>query len=376
LQYNENFGTAFKTRVAPLSAGAGAGQATNLTGQNTPGAIYNSESGFIFSQLMGTGTPVTFTAGLADYGTRLKAVFNNVPTGARIFVSVSNVTNLTGTAPELLTPPAGNSTTSYAQLVVSETATEGSFVPVSGYTTASSTSVAPVIDYAELSVVNNSATAVWEVINTNPATDESFNFGVFTAYTPNVAANQPPTGTATVNMSFAPNPTQGAFTASAGAAASSTLLLPRFADTSVANNLFQIVQCTTSLLFPFITNQAGFDTGIALMNTSMDPFGTAPQAGTCTMYFYGQNAPPNYTTASIPSGMNVAASTYAFLASSIAPSFQGYMIATCNFQYAHGYAFITDLGAQKLAEGYLALIFTPGPTSTARNTVTPEALEN
>jgi hypothetical protein len=144
----------------------------------------------------------------------------------------------------------------------------------------------------------------------------------------------------------------------------------------VANNLFQIVQCTTSLLFPFITNQAGFDTGIALMNTSMDPFGTAPQAGTCTMYFYGQNAPPNYTTASIPSGMNVAASTYAFLASSIAPSFQGYMIATCNFQYAHGYAFITDLGAQKLAEGYLALIFTPGPTSTARNTVTPEALEN
>ena len=33
--------------------------------------------------------------------------------------------------------------------------------------------------------------------------------------------------------------------------------------------------------------------------------------------------------------------------------FQGYAIARCDFQYAHGYAFISDLGAQKLAQGYL-----------------------
>jgi hypothetical protein len=38
------------------------------------------------------------------------------------------------------------------------------------------------------------------------------------------------------------------------------------------------------------------------------------------------------------------------------PGFEGYIIAQCAFQYAHGFAFITDVGAQKLAEGYLALI--------------------
>jgi hypothetical protein len=35
--------------------------------------------------------------------------------------------------------------------------------------------------------------------------------------------------------------------------------------------------------------------------------------------------------------------------------FQGYIIARANFQYCHGFAFISDLGAQKLAEGYLAI---------------------
>ena len=60
---------------------------------------------------------------------------------------------------------------------------------------------------------------------------------------------------------------------------------------------------------------------------------------------------------------------------SIAPNFEGYMIAVCNFQLAHGYAFISDLGAQKLAHGYLALILTNAATST-RLRPTPEMLEN
>ncbi|MGQ9918783.1 MAG: hypothetical protein ACUVS7_15350, partial [Bryobacteraceae bacterium] len=38
------------------------------------------------------------------------------------------------------------------------------------------------------------------------------------------------------------------------------------------------------------------------------------------------------------------------------PGFTGYVIARCNFQYAHGYAFISDLGANKFAQGYIALI--------------------
>jgi hypothetical protein len=49
------------------------------------------------------------------------------------------------------------------------------------------------------------------------------------------------------------------------------------------------------------------------------------------------------------------------------------MIAVCNFQLAHGYAFVSDLGAQKLAHGYLALILTNG---SGKRTTAPELLEN
>jgi hypothetical protein len=104
-----------------------------------------------------------------------------------------------------------------------------------------------------------------------------------------------------------------------------------------------------------VTNQAGFDTGLAISNTSTDPFGTAAQQGPCTLNYYGANAPAAVTTPSVASG-----TTYAGLASVQAPNFQGYMIAVCNFQFAHGFAFVSDVGARNLAMGYLALII-PGP---------------
>jgi len=104
-----------------------------------------------------------------------------------------------------------------------------------------------------------------------------------------------------------------------------------------------------SLLFPFVTNQAGFDTGMSISNTAKDPFGTTGQTGTCTLYYYGAAAPTNpITTPSLAPG-----DTYTFLASTTVPGFQGYMIAICNFPFAHGFAFISDLGARNLAMGYL-----------------------
>ena len=43
--------------------------------------------------------------------------------------------------------------------------------------------------------------------------------------------------------------------------------------------------------------------------------------------------------------------------------FQGYIIAQCRFQYAHGFAFITKVGGVDLAEGYLALVIPDPPRS-------------
>jgi hypothetical protein len=366
LRYSENFGSAFKLRT-------GSGQGT--TTQNVPGTIYNSESGFIpyNGGPLITGLNYGTQVGLADYATRLKAVFNGLPANTRIFVSTTNVINGT-LLPVTATPPT---TTSYAQLVLSDTTSDGTgylpAVPITGQY-GSGTASSPFIPYAQLVNVNGTASATWEVTGTNSATNENFDFVVWYAYTANVANNQPALGPATVGLSFAPNTNSGVFSATSGATASSQYTIPRFADTSSSNTVFTIIPCTTSLLFPFITNQVGFDTGMAIMNTSTDPFGTKPQSGICQLNFYGQNAPAMYPTAIIPSGNSWTPAVGAWMASTIAPNFEGYMIAVCNFQMAHGYSFVSDLGAQKLAHGSLALVLPGG--SSSRPTTSPEQLEN
>jgi hypothetical protein len=45
--------------------------------------------------------------------------------------------------------------------------------------------------------------------------------------------------------------------------------------------------------------------------------------------------------------------------------FQGYLFVVCKFWFGHGYAFIADNGAQKLAQGYLALIIPSSSRSAA-----------
>ena len=103
--------------------------------------------------------------------------------------------------------------------------------------------------------------------------------------------------------------------------------------------------------------------------------GTTNQSGACSLYFYGNTSGSTgptspQTTPSIVAGghfvmgLSGGGGVYAynggFTACSsgncVAPLFQGYVIAICNFQFAHGYAFISDFGATKLAQGYLALI--------------------
>ena len=358
LTFTENFGTAFKTRVAAQSNGAYAGQISNPV-QNVPGTIYNSESNLVVP------VPSGATAGLADYGTRLKASFSNIPTGVRLWVSTVNVNNAA-----LPVTPAGSfgaasgnvGTVSLAQLVSSETVSDGNagtpgFFPAVTSTDTSSTGSTPIVEIPV--AANGTATAVWEVVNTNPNAIDSFKTAVYVTYTANTAQNSPPAGTAQVNLSFAPTPT-AAFTASAAAAASSTLTIPRFiADTSAPRSLFVVNICRTILLYPYITNTSGYDTGMAVSNTTTDPFGTGAQAGTCTLNWYqGTTNPPAFVTPSIASG-----TTWAGLASLLVPGFgsggpfgAGYMIAVCNFQFAHGFAVIQDLGGRNFGMSYLALV--------------------
>jgi hypothetical protein len=332
-----------------------------LANQNVPGAIYNSESNFVYGVQNGT-------AGLADYGTRLRAVFNNVPSGMRLFVSTVNVNNTASpvTAPAVVGGTALSPT--YAQMVQSETISDGNAGTSGFFPAVSATDNGPNngnVPIAEINVVNGSASAVWEIVNANPNTNDTVKFAVYTTYTANVAQNSPPPGTATVNLSYAPAPPT--FTASAGAAASSTLTIPRFiADPSAARNILTINICRTILLYPFVTNQAGFDTGLAIANTTTDPFGTGAQAGSCTLNWYQGGTNPAPTN----SGTVASGTVYTTLASTTVPGFQGYMIAVCNFQFAHGFAFISDVGARNLAMGYLAVVIAdPGSGNRVANPI-------
>ena len=119
---------------------------------------------------------------------------------------------------------------------------------------------------------------------------------------------------------------------------------------------------TTRLLFPFVTSQGGFDTGISIANTTADPFGTRHQSGTCTLNYYGNTSGGAAAPDAQKSTIIVAGSTLTMSLSGgtnnmkAAPGFQGYIIAECNFPLAHGFYMIRDIGAQKLAMGGPALV--------------------
>jgi len=141
------------------------------------------------------------------------------------------------------------------------------------------------------------------------------------------------------------------------AAAATATTIPNFAvQTASPVATTSIGLCQTSLMFPFVTNQLGFDTGIALANTSSDPFGTTTGAGTCLLNFYGTGAPTPSTGVAAPGGAQAAGTVNAFLLSAVAPAFQGYMIVTCNFVDAYGYAFLAYNLTQNngAVEGYIA----------------------
>jgi len=359
LQYQENFATAFKVRTASAPPSLAAG-ATNI--QTVPGTIYNSESGYELvnaNAFTNLGAGISYIPGLADYGTRLKATFNNVPSGVSLFVSTRDVVN------SFTTPVAA----AQALLVVSEGASDvNGVVPQATQTSVYTSPNGQTLGIAPVPVNSGTGTAVWEVVLTNPAQIDTIEFSVFINYSASPATNSPAApSTISVTMSFAPTPSGGLFTSSTGAAASNVLTIPRFSDSlDITKNLANFALCTTDLLFPYVINVNGFDTGLAIANTTSDPFGTTPQVGTCTLWFYGSSAPAaNFVTPSVATG-----TVYANLASTLAPGFDGYIIAVCNFQFAHGFAFVSDVGARNLAMGYLALII----PSTNRSAA--EALNN
>jgi hypothetical protein len=119
---------------------------------------------------------------------------------------------------------------------------------------------------------------------------------------------------------------------------------------------------TTLLLFPFVTNQSAFDTGIVITNASAPPFATSqPSGGTCILQFFGLNAPSVIATSAVMPGEQLMFTLSGGNPRQLVPEatdFQGYLVADCRFPDAYGYAFITNGfgGIPTLASSYLAQV--------------------
>jgi hypothetical protein len=274
---------------------------------------------------------LTATSNAVVNGTRFQVNFSNVPANVTLYVPNGILTSANGSvATAQLTSSAGGTA-----LATVSGSTSTSITTNTGLTSGGANSLAAV------TVSAGSGSAVFEIVLDDPNNLDLFYVPVFIVTTSNTVSGSSTPISATVNLS----PTGSTTIPNFAVGASTTTL------TASTFNL-----CSTSLLFPFVTNQLGFDTGIAISNTSTDPFGSngaTAQAGTCTLNFYGSGAPSpaNVTTPNVPSG-----TVYAQVLSGIGAGFQGYIIAQCSFQYAHGFAFITDgVGVNGgLSQGYLA----------------------
>ena len=322
IRLNEGFATAFKTLGVPTFS---------------PGQT-QWESGYY--------APGSNNGGGASQSTRFLLRFFNIPQGVSISV------------PQFLTSGIGVVGTPGDQLeigVVSGANADGAGGLVS--TTSGSASV---------TLSGGFGYVVYEVTDANPFRTESITVPVAVSWTADTTNDLPAVGSGQVSASFAPLSTV--------TTASNPAPEPRFIDTGGdPDSIVSIIRCTTTLLFPFVTNQAGFDTGMAISNTSEDWLGTDPQAGTCDVHYHGSTtgggAAPAPQTSSVVAGGEQLIFTLSggnpLQGIAGAPEFQGYVIAVCEFQYGHGFAFITDGfgGIPALAQGYLALVIPVTPES-------------
>jgi hypothetical protein len=339
----EGFASSFKRRNIALTPDGVISPAP--VAQNVPGFPYNTESGF-YAPALFTATPIV---GLADFGTRILLRFNNLGAGVHVFVD---------TVVPLLDPSGADSVTDQPPSPVAAGLPEGQLTLVSadvnGNSGAGFSAVTGTGGLAEVNYSGTTGYATYETVASAANVPEHALIRVFVAFFSNTTQNLPAPGSSTVNVSFAPLSNVGV--------ASASDPIPRFGDSSTPRDAFVINLCTCDLLFPFVTNQAGFDTGVALANTSLDPFGTGQQQGAVKLFYFGNTAgggaaPPPFTTQTVPAGAELIfnLSSGGNFGVPAVPGFEGYIIAVANFQYCHAFAFISDVGAQKLAEGYLAI---------------------
>jgi uncharacterized protein (TIGR03437 family) len=216
VKFSEGFPDAFRRR----NLGTSGSDPLYIVSQAVPGASFHTESGFLNGTFPQTNS--MNQAGLADSGTRLKVVFENVPDNVSISVSTrdaaAGTTGYSGIAPKALltsTDVSGGGLFNLSQ----------SFSGDGLY---------------QLTVQNGTAMAVWEVVSSDPAVTEDISFSVVLVAGPNHAAAL---GIATARGVVAPVSTNTAPTTTPDA----PLPLPRFREIVTADSRLPAFQISPTL---------------------------------------------------------------------------------------------------------------------------------
>ncbi len=165
---------------------------------------------------------------------------------------------------------------------------------------------------------------------------------------------------------------------------------PTYTDLEVGPlTVVNIVPASTTMLMPYALTLQPFDTGLAVANTTADPFGTGsggatPQSGTLILNFFPTTATGAGTSFSLTTsstnrpgtglssdGTLAPGATWSVLLSQLLTAagqatgtFQGYVFIQANFLNAHGTATISDFRTYSLTAEVLVL---PPPATAPRS---------
>jgi len=340
------FGGALKSILPGSGYGGGPGP-----------SLSNGEAGSYMATL-GNGDKV----GLATHGTRIQLAFSSVNAGETIYLP----NTVQPTIPGALGVPVADPN------VLLQLTINGNGLPFKAYPAASVVPAGALAGTVAFTPdANGNIVAIYEAVMADSTKqNETYNFAGWITAKPNFSTTS--VGAINVNVGLSPQ---------AGATITD---IPAFSTSYPQITLSPFNLCQTTLLFPFVAAGTaaapGFDTGIAISNTGMDPYiagtGATGTPGICTFNLYstlGSSTPPTPTAIAtslaalngsgypangiIPPGATVA---FSLGIENIAPGFTGYIIAQCQFLYAHGFAYITYGGDSpvtvnsEMAMGYLA----------------------
>lgn len=261
-------------------------------------------------------------------------------------------------------------------------------------TTSSNSSLAASV--GNTSITSTANTSVISITGSSVSQTETMELDYTVNVTTTAAVTTP--GTITVTATMFPVATTPFDTTSTGNGPGGITLTglptetggyPTYTDLEVGPlTVVNIVPASTTLLMPYALVLPPFDTGLAVANTTADPFGSGsggatPASGTVVLNFFPTTATGAGTSFSLTTSSTVRPGTGLSSDGTLAPgatwsvllsqlltaagqtgTFQGYVFIQANFLDAHGTATISDFRTYSLTAEVLVL---PPPATSPRS---------